>query len=88
MLSLLGLAHDWQHVDILTGGTRTAEFLTLNPNGKIPTVVLDDARTLGESNAILGCLARNPANNTSRLALAWLRTVSGNTGILPVFCRR
>ncbi len=31
--------------------------LSLNPNGKIPVLVLDDGRVLSESNAILGYLA-------------------------------
>lgn len=58
-LSLLGMQYDWQHVDILKGEARTPEFLELNPNGKVPTIVLDDGRVLYESNAILGYLADN-----------------------------
>ncbi|EOD79496.1 Glutathione S-transferase [Grimontia indica] len=54
ILSFLDIKHDWQHVDILKGETKTAEFLAVNPNGKIPAVVLDDGRVLSESNAILG----------------------------------
>ncbi|MFU0413918.1 glutathione S-transferase family protein, partial [Acinetobacter baumannii] len=49
--------HRWIHVDILNKDTQTAEFLSLNPNGKIPVLVLDDGRVLSESNAILGYLA-------------------------------
>lgn len=40
-------------VDILTGATRTPEFLKLNPNGKVPVMVLPDDRVLRESNAML-----------------------------------
>jgi glutathione S-transferase len=35
------------------GSTRTAEFLTRNPNGRVPTVQLADGSYLWESNAIL-----------------------------------
>ncbi|AUI88260.1 glutathione S-transferase [Vibrio azureus] len=57
LLSLLGVDHEWQHVNILNKETQSDEFLVLNPNGKIPTVVLDDNRVLCESNAILGYFA-------------------------------
>ncbi len=67
LLSLLGLACEWEHVDILAGKTRTPAFLALNPNGKIPLLALDDGRTVAESNAILNCLADGtdylPADN-------------------------
>jgi glutathione S-transferase len=39
--------------DILKGETRTPEFLAINPDGRIPVVVLDDGRRLAQSNAIL-----------------------------------
>jgi len=39
--------------DILKGMTRTAEFLALNANGRIPLLDLGDGRRLAESNAIL-----------------------------------
>ncbi|CAA0218950.1 glutathione S-transferase family protein [Acinetobacter baumannii] len=57
LLSLLNINYRWIHVDILNKDTQTAEFLSLNPNGKIPVLVLDDGRVLSESNAILGYLA-------------------------------
>ena len=57
LLSLLNINHRWIHVDILNKDTQTAEFLSLNPNGKIPVLVLDNGRVLSESNAILGYLA-------------------------------
>ncbi len=58
LCSLLQLPHTWVPVDILAGGTRTPQFLALNPNGKIPLLQLDDGRCLWESNAILNYLAR------------------------------
>ena len=57
LLALLAIEHEWIHVDILTGESETAEFLAMNPNGKIPVMALDDGRYLSESNAILNYLA-------------------------------
>lgn len=53
----LGVDYDWNEVDILNGGTRTEAFLALNPAGQVPCVVLEDGRTLAQSNAILFHLA-------------------------------
>ena len=53
----MGISYDWEEVDILAGDTHTAEFLAMNPNGKIPLLVLPDGRRLAESNAILCYLA-------------------------------
>lgn len=53
----LDIEHTWVPVDILGGDTQTSEFLSKNPAGKIPLLVLDDGRTLSESNAILNYLA-------------------------------
>ncbi|KJF83389.1 glutathione S-transferase family protein [Photobacterium angustum] len=57
ILSLLGIEHQWHHINILENETHTPEFLALNPNGKIPVVVFDDGRVLSESNAILSYFA-------------------------------
>jgi glutathione S-transferase len=61
LAALLGIEHQWLHVDILAGQTRTTEFLTKNPNGKIPLLELNDGRLLWESNAILDYLATGTA---------------------------
>ena len=53
----LGIDHEWHEVDIMKGATRSAEFLAINPNGKVPLVVLPDGNCLPESNAILSYLA-------------------------------
>ena len=45
----------------MKGGSRTAEFLRLNPFGQVPTVAFDDGRTLAQSNAIIRYLARDSA---------------------------
>jgi glutathione S-transferase len=54
-LLLAQLARPYRRVelDITTGQTRTPEFLAKNPNGRIPTLELDDGVFLPESNAIL-----------------------------------
>ena len=57
----LGIDLDWREVDILKGETRNADFLALNPDGRVPTLVLEDGRSLSESNAIIGYLARDSA---------------------------
>lgn len=58
VLALLDIAHEWQPVDILKGETQIPEFLSQNPNGKIPLAVWSDGRTLTESNAIIFYLAQ------------------------------
>jgi glutathione S-transferase len=48
----LGLEIDVVNVDVYRGEGQQAEYLAINPTGKIPTLVADDF-TLFESNAIL-----------------------------------
>jgi glutathione S-transferase len=57
LLDRLGLAYDWVETDVMSGATRTASFLALNPAGQVPLVVLAAGRTLAQSNAILLHLA-------------------------------
>jgi len=57
MLDALGRDYQWVEVDIMAGGSRTPEFLLMNPSGQVPTLVLKDGRTLAQSNAILLHLA-------------------------------
>jgi glutathione S-transferase len=54
----LALPYSWVEIDTLKGGSRTAEFLRLNPAGQVPTVEFDDGRTLAQSNAIIRHFAR------------------------------
>lgn len=54
----LALPYTWIAVDTLKGETRTAEFLKLNNAGQVPTIELDDGRSLAQSNAIIRYLAR------------------------------
>ena len=53
----LGLAYDWIEIDIRKGESRTPEYLTMNPAGQVPAVILDDGRPLAQSNAIILHLA-------------------------------
>ncbi|OIQ65904.1 disulfide-bond oxidoreductase YfcG [mine drainage metagenome] len=53
----LGLGYDWIETSVLKAETRTPEFLAMNPAGQVPAVVLDDARPLAQSNAIILYLA-------------------------------
>jgi len=76
-LEQLALPYRWVEVDSTRGGTRTAEFLARNPNGKVPTLQLEDGSHLPESNAILYYLAEGtpflPADKAGRArALQWM----------------
>jgi len=57
LLAQLGIRYRLVERNILKGETRTPEFLAKNPNGRIPTLELDDGMCLAESNAILWYLA-------------------------------
>jgi len=61
LLELTGTPYRWVDTDSSRGATRTPEFLALNPNGKVPLLVLEDGRRLAESNAILCYLAEGSA---------------------------
>jgi glutathione S-transferase len=54
----LRLPYRWIEVDTMKGGSRTGDFLKLNPFGQVPTVLFDDGRALAQSNAIIRYLAR------------------------------
>src|SRR5438046_9385745 len=56
-LEQLGLAYRWIEVDPVKGETASAAFLAKNPNGKVPTLELENGEFLPESNAILNDLA-------------------------------
>src|SRR5437879_8542129 len=57
----LGRSYDWIETDIMVGGSRTAQFLAMNPAGQVPTVILDDGRPFAQSNAIILHLAEGSA---------------------------
>ena len=77
LLAQLGMQYEWTNVDIDKGETRTPQFLERNPNGRIPTLLLDDGTYLAESNAILWYLAEGsrfvPATQLGRAqVLQWM----------------
>jgi glutathione S-transferase len=77
LMSQLGLPYRRIERDILKGETRTPEFLKKNPNGRIPTLELDDGTFLFESGAILWYLAEGtqfaPADQMARAkTLQWM----------------
>jgi glutathione S-transferase len=64
-------------VDIMAGATRRPEFLAKNPNGRIPTLQLEDGTCIAESNAILWYLGEGssfiPAGRVQRAqVLQWM----------------
>lgn len=77
VMDLLGIAYDWIETNSFNGETRTPEFLKLNAAGQVPTVVLEDGRTLAQSNAIMlhfaegsDLIPSDPYNRTKMLE--WL----------------
>lgn len=58
LLAHLGIPYAHRDAEYGSGVTDSATFRALNPAGKVPLLVLDDGRTIAESNAILLYLAR------------------------------
>jgi glutathione S-transferase len=76
-LEQLRLPYRWVEIDSSRGETRTDDFLSKNPNGKVPTLALEDGSFLPESNAILNYLADGsrllPADRLGRArVLQWM----------------
>lgn len=77
LMMQLGLPFRRIECDIMKGETRTPEFLKKNPNGRIPTLELEDGTFLFESDAILWYLAEGtkfaPATRLERAqTLQWM----------------
>jgi glutathione S-transferase len=77
LLHQLAIPFERVELDILRGETRTEAFLAKNPNGRIPTLELDDGTCLPESNAILWYLAEGtpflPEDRLQRAqVLSWM----------------
>ncbi|MCI5046274.1 MAG: maleylacetoacetate isomerase [Aquisalinus sp.] len=52
-LELKGLAYDITPVDLRTGAHKEQDFLTLNPQGLVPSLEVEDGITLSQSPAII-----------------------------------
>ncbi len=94
MLEECGLAYKTHAIDISKGDQFTPQFLTLNPNGKIPAITDSDGPdgkpiNLFESGAILVYLAGKtgkflPTSDRGKyIALQWLMFQMGGVG--PMF---
>ena len=74
VLKALRMPYELRQMDIVAGATRTPEFLAINPNGKIPVLVVPGRGPIAESHAIIGYLAEGsplvPADPYER-ALMW-----------------
>ncbi len=57
LLALLGLDYERRELSVVDRSNRTEVLGDLNPGLRVPTLVLDDGRPLGESGAILNYLA-------------------------------
>ncbi|MED5407481.1 MAG: glutathione S-transferase family protein [Pseudomonadota bacterium] len=90
----LGLSYERDDIGGPFGGNREPQYLAMNPNGVVPTVIDDDI-VLWESNVIVRYLVRKHTPNDLlpddpvRLAVAeqwmdWQQTVVG-PAIFPVF---
>jgi glutathione S-transferase len=76
-LHQLGIAVDYQIVDILKRETKSEAYLAKNPMGEIPALELSDGTVLRESNAILYWLAEGtpllPADKMPRTrVIQWM----------------
>jgi glutathione S-transferase len=84
-LEELGIAYQVKPLDLAKGEQKSAAFLKLNPNGKVPAIV-DDGFGVMESGAILVWLAEKtgqllPADPRARSeALQWLMLQVGGLG--------
>jgi glutathione S-transferase len=77
LLEQLREPYEWREVDIFQGGSRTPEYLAMNPNGRVPLLQIDAGTWLPESNAILFYLAEGtpflPADRLQRAqVLQWM----------------
>jgi glutathione S-transferase len=77
VLTQLGLPFEYVALDVTKSQTRTPEFLAKNPNGRIPTLRLEDGTHLAESCAIIWYLAEGtklaPADRLARAqTLQWM----------------
>ncbi len=59
LLTQLGIPFERVEINILKGESRTPEFLSKNPKGRVPVLEIEPGKFLSESNAILFYLSEN-----------------------------
>jgi glutathione S-transferase len=73
-MKALGIPYKLEAMNIVAGATRTPEYLAINPNGKVPVLLIPDRGPIAESHAIINYLAEGtkllPADRYER-ALVW-----------------
>jgi glutathione S-transferase len=77
LLAQLGIEYERRDLDVVDRSNRREMLGDLNPALRVPTLVLDDGRALGESSAILWYLARGtsylPTDDFNRAkVLQWM----------------
>lgn len=74
VLKALGMPYELREKNIVAGATRTPEYLAINPNGKIPVLMVPGRGPIAESHAIIAYLAEGsslmPSDPYER-ALMW-----------------
>jgi glutathione S-transferase len=74
VLKALAMPYELVQLNIVEGASRTPEFLAINPNGKIPVLVIEGRGPIAESHAIISYLAEGsklvPSDPYER-ALMW-----------------
>ena len=74
VMKALGMPYELKEMDIVAGETRTAKYLAINPNGKIPVLMVPGRGPIAESHAIISYLAEGsgliPSDPYER-ALMW-----------------
>ena len=95
LLSILGVDHTIEEVDLMSRGSRTEAFLAINPFGHVP-VLDDDGFVVRDSNAILVYLAQayDPSGRwlpsepkASARVHEWLATSTLDLVIGPAYAR-
>lgn len=83
-LNLKGLDYETVPLRMLQGEHKQADYLSLNPQGLVPALVLDDGRVLSQSTAIIQWLDENysepafmPPDSFERARImSWVQTVA------------
>ena len=68
LLAHLGIPCERRTLDVVDRSNRPEVLGGLNPALRVPTLVLDDGRALGESGAILGAIEARSAEGARALA--------------------